>query len=182
MNNRGPLTATGIYQIVARRGRQCGVTAYPHRFRHHFSHTWLDCGGAERDLMELNGWTSPQMLTRYGASARDARARRSYDRIMDNTPDLRPRRRPPTPARARRAAGPRGAARATQGRHARHGRGRPATQDITRQRTFIAQGRNYARRRQPREQGAARCPAPAPRPRPWPSRRINYHTVLNPRL
>jgi hypothetical protein len=25
------------------------------------------------------------MLTRYGASARGARARRSYDRIMDNT-------------------------------------------------------------------------------------------------
>jgi site-specific recombinase XerD len=85
VNNRGPLTATGIYQIVARRGRQCGVDAYPHRFRHHFSHTWLDRGGAERDLMELNGWTSPQMLTRYGASARGARARRSYDRIMDDT-------------------------------------------------------------------------------------------------
>ena len=83
--NRGPLTAAGIYQIVARRGRQCGVTVYPHRFRHHFSHTWLDRGGAERDLMELNGWTSPQMLTRYGASARGARARRSYDRIMDDT-------------------------------------------------------------------------------------------------
>ena len=42
-------------------------------------------GGAERDLMELAGWTSPQMLTRYGASARDARARRSYDRIMNDT-------------------------------------------------------------------------------------------------
>jgi integrase/recombinase XerD len=83
--NRGPLTATGIYQLVARRGRQCGVRVYPHRFRHHFSHTWLDRGGAERDLMELNGWTSPQMLTRYGASARGARARRSYDRIMDDT-------------------------------------------------------------------------------------------------
>ena len=88
--NRGPLTATGIYQIVARRGRQCGVTAYPHRFRHHFSHTWLDRGGAERDLMELNGWTSPQMLTRYGASARGARARRSYDRIMDDSTPPRP--------------------------------------------------------------------------------------------
>jgi hypothetical protein len=37
------------------------------------------------DVMELNGWTSPQMLRRYGASARNARARRSYDRIMDNT-------------------------------------------------------------------------------------------------
>jgi integrase/recombinase XerD len=85
VNGRGPLTAGGIYQVVARRGRQCGVTVYPHRFPHHFSHTWLDRGGAERDLMELNGWTSPQMLTRYGASARGARARRSYDRIMDDT-------------------------------------------------------------------------------------------------
>ena len=50
-------------------GRQCGVDVKPHRLRHHFSHTWLDRGGAERDLMELNGWTSPQMLTRYGAKA-----------------------------------------------------------------------------------------------------------------
>ena len=33
-SNRGPLTATGIYQLIARRGRQCGVQAYPHRFRH----------------------------------------------------------------------------------------------------------------------------------------------------
>jgi site-specific recombinase XerD len=33
VNNRGPLTPTGIYQIVARRGRQCGVNVYPHRFR-----------------------------------------------------------------------------------------------------------------------------------------------------
>ena len=44
-----------------------------------------DRGGAEGDLMELNGWTSPQMLRRYGASARGARARHSYDRIMDDT-------------------------------------------------------------------------------------------------
>jgi hypothetical protein len=29
--------------------------------------TWLDRGGAQRDLMEPNGWKSPQMLTRYGA-------------------------------------------------------------------------------------------------------------------
>jgi hypothetical protein len=32
------------------------------------------------------GWTSPQMLRRYGASARSARARRSYDRIMTDAP------------------------------------------------------------------------------------------------
>ena len=84
-NNRGPLMASGIYQVIARRGRQCGVDVYPHRFRHHFSHTWLDRGGPEGDLMELNGWTSPQMLRRYGASARSARARRTYDRIMGDT-------------------------------------------------------------------------------------------------
>jgi site-specific recombinase XerD len=84
--NREPLTAAGIYQMIARRGRQTGVHLYPHRFRHHFSHTWLDRGGPEGDLMELNSWTSPQMLRRYGASARSARARRTYDRIMENRP------------------------------------------------------------------------------------------------
>jgi integrase/recombinase XerD len=79
---RGPLDRSGIYRLVVRRGRECGVRLYPHRFRHHFAHTWLDRGGAEGDLMELSGWVSPQMLTRYGASARGARARRSYDRVM----------------------------------------------------------------------------------------------------
>ena len=82
VNDRGPLTPSGIYQMITRRGRQAGVVVYPHRFRHHFSHTWLDRGGPEGDLMELNGWSSPQMLRRYGASARSARARRTYDRIM----------------------------------------------------------------------------------------------------
>jgi hypothetical protein len=38
------------------------------------------CGG---QLMELNGWYSPQMLRRYSASAR---ARRTYDRIMTDRP------------------------------------------------------------------------------------------------
>ena len=75
--------------MIARRGRQCDVDLYPHRFRHHFSHTWLDHGGPEGDLMELNGWASPQMLRRYGASARSARARRTYDRIMNDTPERR---------------------------------------------------------------------------------------------
>jgi integrase/recombinase XerD len=36
--------------------------------------------------MELNDWSSPQMLRRYGASARSASARRTYDRIMENRP------------------------------------------------------------------------------------------------
>jgi len=82
IGGRGPVTPDGIYQIVANVGSKAGVAVYPHRFRHHFSHTWLDRGGAGGDLMELNGWSSPQMLEWYGGSARGARARRSYDRIM----------------------------------------------------------------------------------------------------
>jgi hypothetical protein len=89
--NRGPLTASGIYQVIARRGRQAGIAVYPHRFRHYFSHTWLDRGGAEGDLMELNGWSSPQMLRRYGASARSARARRTGDRQAESQIHMRRR-------------------------------------------------------------------------------------------
>jgi site-specific recombinase XerD len=85
-NGRGPLTTAGIYQLVARRGEQAGVAVHPQRFRHHFSHTWLLRGGAPDDLMQLNGWSSPQMLTWYGASAAGARARRHYDRIMNDWP------------------------------------------------------------------------------------------------
>ena len=31
--------------MIKRRGAQAGVRVYPHRFRHHFSHTWLDAAG-----------------------------------------------------------------------------------------------------------------------------------------
>jgi integrase/recombinase XerD len=78
----GPMTVSGVYQMIERRGKQAGVQVNPHKFRHHFSHTFLDRGGAEGDLMELNGWSSPQMLARYGRSARSARARRHYDDVM----------------------------------------------------------------------------------------------------
>jgi site-specific recombinase XerD len=80
----GPMTPSGVYQMVRRRGTEAGLSAvYPHKFRHNFSHSWLDNGGTEGDLMELNGWSGPQMLARYGRSARSSRARRAYDRIMD---------------------------------------------------------------------------------------------------
>jgi integrase len=69
--------------MIKRRGDYAGVTVHPHKFRHTFSHNWLDRGGAEGDLMELNGSSSPQMLRRYGRSAASERARRSYDRVMD---------------------------------------------------------------------------------------------------
>jgi hypothetical protein len=33
--------------------------------------------------MELAGWSTPQMIQVYGGTARGARARRSYDRVMN---------------------------------------------------------------------------------------------------
>lgn len=77
----GPLATKSIYRMITRRGDAIGVKIHPHMFRHTFSHNWLDKGGAEGDLMELNGWDSPAMLARYGRSARGSRARRAYDRI-----------------------------------------------------------------------------------------------------
>src|SRR3984957_13892618 len=74
----GPMTSSGVYQMIERRASQAGVRLHPHMFRHTFSHNWLDRGGAEGDLMELNGWEGPQMLARYG---RSARARHHYDGV-----------------------------------------------------------------------------------------------------
>lgn len=81
VRRRVPMTPSGIRQVIERRGARLGMDIYPHLFRHTFSHNWLDEGGAEGDLMELNGWDSPQMLRYYGRSARNARARRAYDRV-----------------------------------------------------------------------------------------------------
>jgi len=78
---RSRMTTSGIRQMVERRGEAAGVDLWPHLFRHTFSHNWLDSGGAEGDLLELNGWESAAMLGLYGRSARGARARRAYDRI-----------------------------------------------------------------------------------------------------
>jgi site-specific recombinase XerD len=78
---RGPLGPTGIYQMLVRRAERLGIEVHPHQFRHTFAHKWLAHGGAEGDLMEMMGWSSPQMIRRYGASARGERARSSYDRV-----------------------------------------------------------------------------------------------------
>jgi len=78
---REPMTESGVRRAIVRRAQRLGLKVHPHMFRHTFSHNWLDQGGAEGDLMELNGWDSPQMLSHYGRSARGARARRAYDRV-----------------------------------------------------------------------------------------------------
>lgn len=81
LGKRGPMTRFGIRDILERRCDQAGVArVHPHQFRHTFAHQWLAGGGHETDLMRLTGWSSRSMLSRYAASAADARAAESYRR------------------------------------------------------------------------------------------------------
>ena len=73
------MTSWGIRQMIERRCVEAKIPhIHPHQFRHTFSHQWVAAGGHETDLMRLNGWTSRQMLSRYGASAADERARAAH--------------------------------------------------------------------------------------------------------
>jgi site-specific recombinase XerD len=80
----GPLSDSGVAQIIARRCREAGLDRiHAHQFRHTFAHEWRVNGGDPNDLMRLAGWRSPQMLARYGASAADSRARAAYKSPAD---------------------------------------------------------------------------------------------------
>lgn len=82
LGRKGPLAESGIGQMLKRRAKDAGLEAiHPHMFRHTFAHQWLSAGGNEGDLQRIAGWSSPQMLQRYGASAAEKRARDAYRRI-----------------------------------------------------------------------------------------------------
>jgi site-specific recombinase XerD len=79
---RGVMTDNGISQMLRRRARSVGIEhLHPHMFWHTFAHRWLAQGGQEQDLMRLAGWRSREMLSRYGASAADQRAREAHRRM-----------------------------------------------------------------------------------------------------
>jgi site-specific recombinase XerD len=75
---KGPLSSSGINQLLKRRAKDAGIEIHAHMFRHSFAHQWLSAGGNEGDLQRIAGWSSPQMLQRYGKSAADQRAREAY--------------------------------------------------------------------------------------------------------
>lgn len=79
---RGPLTTSGITQLLRRRCRQAGIhVIHPHQLRHTAVHNWLAMGGSEGDAMRIFGWSSREMLSRYGAALADDRALAAFRRI-----------------------------------------------------------------------------------------------------
>ncbi|MGH3623928.1 MAG: tyrosine-type recombinase/integrase [Sciscionella sp.] len=79
--NKGRLGANGIRIMLARRGRAAGVNEqigrnlHAHLGRHYMAHHAKASGIQDGDLMLLAGWTSPQMVERYGRSEATERAR-----------------------------------------------------------------------------------------------------------
>jgi site-specific recombinase XerD len=80
----GPLTDSGVRQMLATRAAQAQITdrVFPHRFRHTFADRWLsDADGKESDLIALVGWAGGRQLERYGRARRAARAREAHRRM-----------------------------------------------------------------------------------------------------
>lgn len=79
---KGRLTGNGVQQALRRRSDRIGLPpVHPHMFRHGFADAWLRAGGSETDLMELAGWRSRSMVSRYASANRAERAREAHRKL-----------------------------------------------------------------------------------------------------
>lgn len=79
---KGPMTGSGIFQMIQRRGEAVGAKGlHPHVLRHTWAHMMKLARMSDEEIMKLAGWRSPQMLARYAASTAAERARESGRRL-----------------------------------------------------------------------------------------------------
>ena len=92
ISERGELGGDGVYYLLRRRAEQAGLDptrVHPHLLRKMFASWWIQNGGDEQRLMDIAGWSGPEMLriyVRLGARQQLQDAHRQFgpvDRIID---------------------------------------------------------------------------------------------------
>ena len=82
LGRHGPMTPSGISQMLRDRGEQAGLPKlHAHMFRHRYAHAMLAAGHQETDVMVLAGWRSREMLSRYARATRADRALEASRRL-----------------------------------------------------------------------------------------------------
>jgi site-specific recombinase XerD len=82
LGERGPVTVSGLRQILETRSTEAGVPMRSaHKWRHTSVHLSLSAGASEGDAMTVYGWRSRQMLARYGSAQAEARAIEAHKRF-----------------------------------------------------------------------------------------------------
>lgn len=72
---RGPLAYGGLRFALVQRAEAAGITGFHvHMLRHTSADRWLAKGGSETGAMAVHGWSSLEMLQRYGRANRERRA------------------------------------------------------------------------------------------------------------
>jgi integrase/recombinase XerD len=76
LGDRGRLLSyNGLYWALGQRAAAAGIEGFhPHMLRHTSADRWLAAGGSETGAMAVHGWSSPEMLQRYGRANREQRA------------------------------------------------------------------------------------------------------------
>ena len=68
--------------ILDKRAAMAGLGhVHPHMARHTYAHRMKKSGASLEDLGQLGGWSSPEVMRRYGASLAVERSLEAYDRL-----------------------------------------------------------------------------------------------------